>query len=160
MASIQVGKGLFQPILSASTSVLDMVAIICAHIETLLIWVFGLPSSTTFRMFTEFPEKTAIPGHPYFLAEHVRLARLVALACLSLVPYLVSVEGRMSLSLKGPVGRLISPLTNKHKCAAYALMLVRVWLVVAAWNAIMIRFLQTGSLFILMGPTPFLTILF
>ncbi|KAI0133602.1 hypothetical protein BJ170DRAFT_606822 [Xylariales sp. AK1849] len=157
MTPTKASMGLFQPVLSAGTFVVDTIAIKCAHVETLLLWVFGLPNSTTFRVFAEFPEKTAIPGQLYLLAEHVRLARVVALACLLIVPYLVSVEGHSSF--KGPVGRLVGPLTKKSKPAAHAIMLIRVWLVLAAWNAIVIHFLQSGNLYILMVTTPFLTFL-
>jgi hypothetical protein len=158
MTFAQVGMSLFQPVLWTSAFVLDMIAITCAHVETCLLWAFEFHSSTTFRMLAEFPETTAIPGDPYFLAQHARLARLVALTCLSILPYLASVEGRMSW--KGPVGRLVGSLTRKNKYAAYVIMLMREWLVVAAWNTTMIHVLQTGSLYILMVTTPFLTVLF
>lgn len=38
-------------------------------------------------------------------------------------------------------------------------MLVRVWLVLAAWNAIMIQFLQDERFHVVLRKTPFLTLL-
>jgi hypothetical protein len=119
--------GVFQTVLSAAIFVLDMIAVICPHVETLLLSILGLPSSITLRMFAELLETTGISGYPSFSARDARFARLVTLALMLIVPYLVSMEGRTSSNSKEPIGRLIDTLTKNDQYAAHILMLIRVW---------------------------------
>lgn len=52
-------------------------------------------------MFLMFPDKNIFPDHPYILGQEVQLARLMALACLVMTPYLARTEDHMPSRVKG-----------------------------------------------------------
>lgn len=135
---------------TAIVGALDHVSMACASVEASLLSVFGLDASIPFRAFAQFPETTAKPTFPPFTPTEAAVHRLVCLATLLLVPLVVTWEEELErkkvngVSPKGLVGRLVSPWTRDNRYVANAIMLVRVWLVLASMNAMVIHSMKTG----------------
>jgi hypothetical protein len=141
MALAQDFCGLLQSAVSTSIYILDLVSILCAHIETLLLWIFGIPAPAPFRMFIAYLE------HPFFSQGEAKISRLIALACLLLIPRMVHEQRRRPLQYKSPLIRLMYPFTENSKRAVYALMLVGTWVGVAVCNALTLHLINVGGPF-------------
>lgn len=90
--------------------------------ETLLFWMLGLPTSTSFRM---FPQADTVPGYPAYIAHSYVLITIIC------IPYFVSCD--RSIYGRGVLGDLVRPLTRGARpFTEYSVMFARVWLA-AAW---------------------------
>ncbi|ETS87215.1 hypothetical protein PFICI_01043 [Pestalotiopsis fici W106-1] len=158
MAVTQVIIGFSQHILSIIFIVADIIATACAFVETLLPWAFDLPSTTTFRAFTDLSAITVAPDFaPDFadtIPEYAQYARVSALVWLLSAPCLAIVEARLDF-FRSPVGTLLHPWTKKSRRVACVIMAVRIWLLLATYNAIVSQFFQTGDLLRFAVTVPF-----
>ncbi|KAI0180538.1 hypothetical protein GGR52DRAFT_531752 [Hypoxylon sp. FL1284] len=160
MIPTQLDLSLSHPAERVIIIIIDIFAAVCAYMETLLLWVFGVPSTTTSRLFAEIPERTAIAGLGSVNEELEKFAlaiRLSGLLALAVVPYLASLEA--TIPSKMLVGRLVDPLTRRNKRAAFVIMLARMWLAMSIRNAIWIHCYQVDSFRLEILTTPFIFLL-
>lgn len=101
--------------------------------ETLLFWMLGLPTSTSFRM---FPRADSVPGYHYPTA----VAHSYALLTIMCIPHFISEDRYMDG--RGELGRLVRPLTRgASPLTEFLVMFARVWLAAAWVNLAVARFL-------------------
>ncbi|KAI0475845.1 hypothetical protein GGR56DRAFT_674370 [Xylariaceae sp. FL0804] len=97
--------------------------------ETLALRALHRPTSTSFRMFIPFEVAPT-----YCVAE----SHLVSVTILLLIPVLVSWEKRCAYLC--PAARLLEPWTlHSHPRVSWTFMFVRIWLLVAIWNAAVVQ---------------------
>ncbi|KAI0120878.1 hypothetical protein F4776DRAFT_632246 [Hypoxylon sp. NC0597] len=97
-----------------------LAAEICASMETSIFKLLHVSLWTDFRMFPR-------------VGPVVMSLRLLAVFMLASIPFLVKRERRAPENGRF-VGGILRPLTNASLTAAYAIMFIRVWLVVAGLN--------------------------
>ncbi|KAI0005587.1 hypothetical protein F4779DRAFT_49033 [Xylariaceae sp. FL0662B] len=119
-------------------SILSYIAIPCVWAETLLFWVLGLRTSTSFRM---FPPADIVPDYPSGIAHSFALLTIMC------IPNFVSwdrhLDGRATL------GTTLRPLTRKASpFMEVFVMFARVWLAAAWANAATAQFMTDYCLWI------------
>ncbi|KAI3324743.1 hypothetical protein HD806DRAFT_54102 [Xylariaceae sp. AK1471] len=128
---------LIDSLYSGILCLLQYFAVLCASVETIVLQILQRPRMTAFRM---FPPEELSPVLP-------REVHLVSALCLLIIPHLVYWERRpVAYTGSGPVGSMIQPWTRANLFVAYACMLARMWLAVAAWNSIVLQFSIDGRL--------------
>lgn len=116
--------------------ILSTIAMPCHWIETLIFWILGLPTFTSFRM---FPPADIVPGYP------IGIAYSYAMMAIPCIPHFLYqdrlLDGRAALgSMLRPYTRAASPRTEVFIMAA------RVWLAAAWANAATAEFMTSNCL--------------
>lgn len=102
--------------------VLSSIAMPFHWTETLIFWILGLPTSTSFRM---FPPADVVPGYP------IGVAYSYALMAIPFIPYFLYFDRRLDGGAN--LGAILRPYTRAASPRIEAfIMMARVWLA-AAW---------------------------
>ncbi|KAK3293924.1 uncharacterized protein B0H64DRAFT_175637 [Chaetomium fimeti] len=116
-------------------TILSCLAMPLFWVETLLFWMLGLPTSTSFRMFRR---ADTVPDY------YATVAYSYALVTIMLIPYFIYFDRRDG---RGPLGRLLHPLTREASpFTEYSIMFARVWLAVAWVNLAVAQFMTDYNL--------------
>ncbi|KAK2612591.1 hypothetical protein QQS21_001363 [Conoideocrella luteorostrata] len=108
--------------LSILFSILSYIAMPCFWAETLIFWILGLHTSTSFRM---FPRADVVPDYP------TTGAYGFALLTMMLIPHFISCDRHQDG--RGTLGTILRPLTRgASPLMEFTAMFARVWLA-AAW---------------------------
>ncbi|KAL6792437.1 hypothetical protein GGI42DRAFT_157099 [Trichoderma sp. SZMC 28013] len=114
-------------------AILSCVAIPCFWVETLIFWILGLPTSTSFRM---FPPADIVPGHDYPTSTAYSFALITVL----FIPRFISSDRYIDGS--GILGTILRPLSRRASPSMeVAIMFARIWLAVAWVNAATAQFM-------------------
>ncbi|KAL7932661.1 hypothetical protein V8C35DRAFT_306369 [Trichoderma chlorosporum] len=128
-----------ESILRLSFEILGFVALPAFWVETLIFWVLGIPTSTSFRM---FPPADIVPGLEY----PTSVAYGSALIFVLLIPKFISSDRDPRCG--GILGSILHPLTTRARRASpsleVAMMFARVWLAAAWVNAAAAQFMTDG----------------
>jgi hypothetical protein len=104
--------------------------------ETLVFWMLGLPTSTSFRM---FPQADTVANYS------TTIAHSYALIAIMLIPHFVSRDRYMDG--RGQLGRLVRPLTRGARpLTEFSVMFARVWLAAAWVNMAVVQFMTDYNL--------------
>ncbi|KAL7913286.1 hypothetical protein GGI35DRAFT_442578 [Trichoderma velutinum] len=122
-----------EPFLRLLFSILGCIAMPGFWIETLLFWMLGLNTSTSFRM---FPPADIVPGLEYPTSVAYSFVLFTIMYIPIFIPSDRNFDGANSL------GKMLRPLTSRASPPVeYAVMFARVWLAVAWVNAATAQFM-------------------
>ncbi|UKZ81024.1 hypothetical protein TrVFT333_008791 [Trichoderma virens FT-333] len=114
-------------------SILGYIAMPGLWAESLIFWMLGLPTSTSFRM---FPPADIVPGHDY----PTSIAYSYVLITMLFIPSFISSDRYFDGS--NTLGSILRPLTRRaNPSMEFAAMFARVWLAAAWVNAATAQFM-------------------